>query len=944
MIQETKTSIIYVGDGVQTSFPFPYRYRDGRDVVGYVEKGGRWERITSNFEYHDGEKRYDYPTTGAPLAKGARLKLARETPRSQEQDFADDRIESAFDKVTMMLQEMGVGVGVGEFGGLIPKGRPFAFLRYSEDATRLEVIDAPDWENHERVVLAAREEVAQDTDEVRRLKERVAELHKTWREKQTQAAQELDRHVELGRTALDARTRHKLDEIEDATQAGLGEIQTAADDAKSALADAQEAAERVVAQGEQVQAAVEKTARDAVGQIALKSEEVSRRLEDAKRETSGLEASVTAAQNAVAEMAQYKDLPAEMAQAKREYDAKVKDVNAKTDAAAASIREKSDEAHAAVAKLSGTAEQVATDRGIAQEAMMKAVDAMTKAKTSETAAQAAATSAAGDAASANSAATKAAQAETTATASAEQAKTAAASAKSDASAAKSDAAQAVSARQKAETLTAAAQAAKTAAEKAASAAGVAAETATAGATRAEAAQTKAKQSEDSAEAWAAQVERRGSAAEQSAEAAKAAAESAGQSRSEARAHSWTAMTQASEASTAQVAATQQASLAKQYADEAKAIAGGDILTQVQADARYLKRTDKIDAYTKAESDNKYAGKSSLVGLATTAYVDAAAAAVVKGAPEALDTLAELAKALGDDPNFAAATAKALGTKADKATVENALLGKANTADVERALAGKADTAALAQKADASAVYTKAQTDGKLSAMQETVTAATADTIRQTTYTKAESDGKYQEKGEYVTKSLFDSKLRGNVSIYPDPSNRYTYIDAPNTSAFYFQKPIHGYLTEKKAEEVYQPKGNYATKDDVYNKTQSNAKYQAKIESVAFGVAMFRNDPMRAVASVTTDYKWLVFDKPIYDKTFNRFVTEVDIENYVTADVVRDKYQPKGNYITQETADHRYQFRGNYINWAQANKNYVRKDSLFSGTELKLPNGATIGVE
>lgn len=205
MIQETKTSIIYVGDGVQTSFPFPYRYRDGRDVVGYVEKDGRWERITGNYEYHDGEKRYDYPTTGAPLAKGARLKLARETPRSQEQDFADDRIESAFDKVTMILQEMGVGVGVGDFGGLIPKGRPFAFLRYSEDATRLEVIDAPDWETHERVVLAAREEVMQDANEVRRLKERVSELHKTWREKQTQAEQELDRHVELGRTALDER-------------------------------------------------------------------------------------------------------------------------------------------------------------------------------------------------------------------------------------------------------------------------------------------------------------------------------------------------------------------------------------------------------------------------------------------------------------------------------------------------------------------------------------------------------------------------------------------------------------------------------------------------------------------------------------------------------------------------------------------------------------------
>lgn len=373
MIQETKTSIIYVGDGVQTSFPFPYRYRDGRDVVGYVEKDGRWERITGNYEYHDGEKRYDYPTTGAPLAKGARLKLARETPRSQEQDFADDRIESAFDKVTMILQEMGAGVGVGDFGGLIPKGRPFAFLRYSEDATRLEVIDAPDWETHERVVLAAREEVMQDANEVRRLKERVSELHKTWREKQTQAEQELDRHVELGRTALDERARRKLGEIADAAQARVGEIQSAADGAKSALADAQEAAERVRAQGEQVRLEMANTARDAVGQIAMKGEEVGRRLEDAKRETAGLEASVKAAQEA--------------------------------------------------------AEQVAADSGAAQEAAAKAVDAMGRAKTAEISAQTAAAAAAGEVTAAESAAAKAQQAEDAAGENAERASTSAKAAK-----------------------------------------------------------------------------------------------------------------------------------------------------------------------------------------------------------------------------------------------------------------------------------------------------------------------------------------------------------------------------------------------------------------------------------------------------------------------------------------------------------------------------------
>jgi hypothetical protein len=49
-------------------------------------------------------------------------------------------------------------------------------------------------------------------------------------------------------------------------------------------------------------------------------------------------------------------------------------------------------------------------------------------------------------------------------------------------------------------------------------------------------------------------------------------------------------------------------------------------------------------------------------VATTAYADAAAAAVVAAAPEALNTLNELAAALGDDANYATTTATAIGTK------------------------------------------------------------------------------------------------------------------------------------------------------------------------------------------------------------------------------------------------------------------------------------------
>lgn len=55
------------------------------------------------------------------------------------------------------------------------------------------------------------------------------------------------------------------------------------------------------------------------------------------------------------------------------------------------------------------------------------------------------------------------------------------------------------------------------------------------------------------------------------------------------------------------------------------------------------------------------------GFATETYVDTKVAGVVNSAPETLDTLNELAEALGNDPNFATTMATELGKKVDKVT-------------------------------------------------------------------------------------------------------------------------------------------------------------------------------------------------------------------------------------------------------------------------------------
>ena len=59
------------------------------------------------------------------------------------------------------------------------------------------------------------------------------------------------------------------------------------------------------------------------------------------------------------------------------------------------------------------------------------------------------------------------------------------------------------------------------------------------------------------------------------------------------------------------------------------------------------------------------GNVSLEGYATEAYVQGQIEALIDGAPEALDTLKELAAALGDDANFASTMVTELAKKVDK---------------------------------------------------------------------------------------------------------------------------------------------------------------------------------------------------------------------------------------------------------------------------------------
>lgn len=112
MIKTTEVSITYKGDGVQTSFPYPYPYRNSDDIVGYIINDVGYEkRITNNFKYDKVSNIYQYPLAGDPLAAPYSIKLIRETPQQQNADLPEklpfSLIEKSLDWIIMILQEIG---------------------------------------------------------------------------------------------------------------------------------------------------------------------------------------------------------------------------------------------------------------------------------------------------------------------------------------------------------------------------------------------------------------------------------------------------------------------------------------------------------------------------------------------------------------------------------------------------------------------------------------------------------------------------------------------------------------------------------------------------------------------------------------------------------------------------------------------------------------------
>ncbi len=312
--------------------------------------------------------------------------------------------------------------------------------------------------------------------------------------------------------------------------------------------------------------------------------------------------------------------------------------------------------------------------------------------------------------------------------------------------------------------------------------------------QAETAARKADMVKSEITAVASEVESEKENAQRQAQAAKEWAEKAetdaGRIQSEvekAEAEADRALTHSVRANEAKAEAETKAEEARTAADEAKAVLktamGGVDLTQ-------------------------YAKKESLVGLASTEYVDGRIQYVVGTAPEALDTLGEIAAALTTNKDKIGTIITEISTKADRGTVENALMGKATKEE-------------LAKKADKDTVYTKPESDERY--LQQT-------DAKETYLTKKDAMGKYlaqtQAESTYVTKKDWDAtseifKLQGmNISAVR--------INFEDVALIKFNKPLFDYYDKQEIDTRYQQKGEYVTKEDMYDGNMLKLPNGAKI--------------------------------------------------------------------------------------------------------------------
>lgn len=250
----------------------------------------------------------------------------------------------------------------------------------------------------------------------------------------------------------------------------------------------------------------------------------------------------------------------------------------------------------------------------------------------------------------------------------------------------------------------AAVSAKAAAEKAAAASTSASNAKTSENNAAGSAQTaasKATAASTSAGAAANSATAAAASAKTSSDQASAAATSATNAAGSAKAAAGSASTASTKASAAGTSADAAAASAKAAADKYTALVNVDLPKKANLSGAAF--TGKVTVPTAKAGTND-------TQAATTAFVVAAIASLVNGSPAALDTLQELAKAMGNDPNFATTITNLIGTKLDKSGTAVKATADAAGNNIQTTYATKAEMTKAANDAKNGALTGQVQAD------------------------------------------------------------------------------------------------------------------------------------------------------------------------------------------------------------------------------------------
>jgi hypothetical protein len=165
-------------------------------------------------------------------------------------------------------------------------------------------------------------------------------------------------------------------------------------------------------------------------------------------------------------------------------------------------------------------------------------------------------------------------------------------------------------------------------------------------------------------------------------------------------------------------------------------------------------------------------------IATTQFVRSEVAALVDSAPSTLDTLNELATALGNDPNFATTVTNSLSTKLDSGTASTIYLTQSDASDLYFPISASGE---LLTESEAADLYLPISASSSLAPIGY-LTEASASAIY---LSKMDAESTY-----------FPISASGSLLTESEASDLYLPISASSTLA-----PI-GYLTSSAAAEIY----------------------------------------------------------------------------------------------------------------------------------------------